>query len=114
MTIQPQSGHIFIEHVEPAEARGTVFVPETIKREERNGGKIVAVAEHRIGRDKDGSPTVIPMMLKGCEGQYAIFRPRQADVFAIRGKTYYCVHEDYVLATFPTLKDFQRLTALPT
>lgn len=105
MTITPSPCHVFIEYAEPAAVRGHVVIPDTVKPEERNGGRIVAVAD--CYRTKKG--TEIPMTSR--VGQYAVFRPRSADVFSVRGVTYFNVHEDDLLLVTDSLEEFQKLTS---
>jgi co-chaperonin GroES (HSP10) len=93
MEIRPLAGHVFIEHVEVVQQRSGIILPDVISKEERNGGKIVAVAAYYRAHRGEERPM-------SCEvGQYAVFKPRTASVFSIQGRTFYAVHQDEILAT---------------
>lgn len=106
MQLSPLPGHVYIEHIEPIERRSTLVLPETISRDERSGGRIVATAGYKpipVTCCADCCPNFVEGMdqapMSVTVGQYAIFKPRSADVLSIKGRTFFSVREDDLLAT---------------
>jgi co-chaperonin GroES (HSP10) len=105
-------GHVFVQHVEPVEQRSGLVLPPQIHREEGRTGVVVAVGSdsqqysRRLKRLVTVSMTLSP-------GQYVLFKKHTADVFSIKGQTFYAVREADCLLVAPDLATFQQLT-VPT
>ena len=116
MQLSPLPGYVFIEYVEPVAAGGLIALPGSLDTKERSGGQIVAVAEFKTV-PCDCCPDCCPNFVEGMDrvsmeskaGQFALFKPRHADVFSIKGRTFFSVKEDDLLLTTDTIEDFQRL-----
>lgn len=121
MTLTPLPGYVYIEYVEPTALHGSIVLPDSVKREERSGGQIVAVADFK--KVPCGCCLVCcPNFVEGMDrapmdskvGQYALFKPRSGDVLSVAGRLFFNVKEDDLLLTVDTLEEFQRLTPVTT
>jgi chaperonin GroES len=95
INIKPLSDRVLIEPLpekKEIKTKTGIVIPETVEKEKKDRGKIVAVGPGK--RDEKGK--LIPLSVKS--GQTVIFSEYSADKIKVGEKEYYIVSENNILA----------------
>lgn len=93
MTIQPISGHIFLEPLEENRVtKSGILLPDTAEKERPMQGKVVAVGEGKRSEKGD----LIPLSVK--VGDTVLFKKYGPDEIELEGKKYLVTEEADILA----------------
>jgi co-chaperonin GroES (HSP10) len=109
MKLIPQPGHVLIERLVPAEAATGVFLPSSNGRLEDRSGRVVAIGDPGLVWSKT-IKAFVPRPFDVEVGQYVVFKERTAEVFSIKGQTYFSVASEDLVLSAPDEESFRELS----